>query len=102
LGSADQCGSRATGLSCIIDQHQHPRDAYLWLLGVDPDARGRGLGRRVATAVVNAASAAGHRRLMLNTDNPDNLPIYGSLGFELLDRQPRRSGLVAHLMTRDI
>jgi ribosomal protein S18 acetylase RimI-like enzyme len=53
-------------LDRIIDQHQHPRDAYLWLLGVDPDARGRGLGRHVATAVANAASAAGHRRLMLN------------------------------------
>ncbi|HEX2030215.1 MAG TPA: GNAT family N-acetyltransferase, partial [Actinomycetota bacterium] len=51
----------------------HPRDplepdeAHVRMLGVRPDARRRGTGRRLMEAAIEAARRAGKRRLTLNT-----------------------------------
>lgn len=67
----------------------HPRDplgpdeAHVRMLGVRPDARGRGVGRTLMEAAVEAARGAGKRRLTLNT-TPDMAAarrLYEAMGF---------------------
>ena len=57
--------------------------AYLSLLAVDPRAQGRGLGRSLIGAAVDAAECAGHRRCLLHVldDNAPALLLYRSAGF---------------------
>lgn len=57
--------------------------AYLSLLAVAPAAQGHGLGRRLLTAAVDAAAAAGHDRCELHAldDNAPALALYTSAGF---------------------
>lgn len=78
------------------------RDAYLWVLGVARHHHGQGLGRNVVNQTCDQARARGYDRLVLNTDNPANVPIYRALGFDLLHRAQRPSGLTAHLLARPL
>ncbi|MEM9131744.1 MAG: GNAT family N-acetyltransferase [Actinomycetota bacterium] len=57
--------------------------AYLMALGVDPERKGQGLGRRTVELVEEAARAAGHDTLALRTENVANVPMYRHLGFEV-------------------
>ncbi len=60
-----------------------PAIANVWGVWVDPRARGRGAGRGLVEAVVDAARAAGHRRLELGvTDLPPGAEaLYERIGF---------------------
>ncbi len=60
-----------------------PAIAHVWGVWVDPLARGRGAGRGLVEAVVDAARAAGHRRLELGvTDLPPGAEaLYERIGF---------------------
>lgn len=59
------------------------RDGYILFLGVDPEYRGQGLGRRLVDAVAeNHTSITCHAR----TTNEDALAFYDTLDFEIVRR----------------
>ncbi len=66
-----------------------PRAAYRYTLEdsvyVSPDAQGKGVGRAVLTAVIEACEALGIRQLMAvigDTGNTGSIGLHRSLGFE--------------------
>lgn len=60
-----------------------PDEAHVRMLGVRPDVRRRGVGRRLMEACIEAARAAGKRRLTLNTteDMTAARRMYDGMGF---------------------
>jgi ribosomal protein S18 acetylase RimI-like enzyme len=56
-------------------------------IGVDPGHRGKGIGRSLLTALLDAAREAGYDRISLSVE-PDNraAELYRSLGFEVVGR----------------
>ena len=68
--------------SRIHASHPSAPHLYVYVLGVDPKQKGRGLGGallRHALAIADAARAASY----LETANPVNLPLYRKFGFEV-------------------
>jgi GNAT superfamily N-acetyltransferase len=60
--------------------------AHLEEIDVYPGHTGRGLGKRLVTAVCEWAAAAGYREVTLTTfrDVPFNMPFYARMGFEVI------------------
>jgi GNAT superfamily N-acetyltransferase len=79
-------GSATIELDGVIgdDDHELPPDgAVLRMVGVDPAARGMGVGRALVQAVADRARAAGRRVLILRT-TPQMVAahrLYASIGF---------------------
>jgi GNAT superfamily N-acetyltransferase len=71
------------------DEELPPDVACLRMLGVDPEARGRGLGRALVQAVIDRCRAAGKQELILRTTPPMEIAaaLYRSMGFQ---RDPDR------------
>ncbi|MFF7213289.1 GNAT family N-acetyltransferase [Streptomyces sp. NPDC008238] len=88
---AELDGERAGCVFCVRDDA--PGTARLRLLLVDPAARGHGIGRRLVEACVAHARAAGHRELVLWTNDVlvSARRIYEAAGFELVGQKPHRS-----------
>ncbi|MYX33966.1 MULTISPECIES: bifunctional helix-turn-helix transcriptional regulator/GNAT family N-acetyltransferase [unclassified Streptomyces] len=88
---AELDGERAGCVFCVRDDA--PGTARLRLLLVDPAARGHGIGRRLVEACVAHARAAGHRELVLWTNDVlvSARRIYEAAGFELVGEKPHRS-----------
>ncbi len=64
----------------------HPKDrphAYLWFLGVRPEAQGHGVGSRLLAAGLREVDAQG-RHAFLESSNPANVSLYQRHGFELV------------------
>lgn len=59
------------------------RHWYLWAVGVDPDARGRGIGGALLRPVLDRADADGVP-CYLETQTEANVAFYRSLGFEVV------------------
>ncbi|MCU1482370.1 MAG: N(6)-L-threonylcarbamoyladenine synthase TsaD [Subtercola sp.] len=62
---------------------QGAADADIQTIAVSPDARGRGLGRRLMQALIAEAARRGARRVFLEVraDNPGAQHLYRTLGF---------------------
>ncbi|MEM9536776.1 MAG: GNAT family N-acetyltransferase [Cyanobacteria bacterium P01_E01_bin.45] len=56
--------------------------AYLWIVGVHPEARGQGLGRLVIQSALNNMRTRGHTACLLRTDTEKNVSFYEHLGFQ--------------------
>jgi len=58
--------------------------AYLWVVGVHPNAAGRGLGKRLIQSALDTMQRRGHSACLLRTENPRNVEIYEHLGFKAI------------------
>jgi len=74
-------GNRPVGL--IAAQRQSSESVYLYSLWLDPEARGRGLGRTLVAEAVGWARSQRVRRVTLrvHVDNEAARAVYDSLGF---------------------
>jgi ribosomal protein S18 acetylase RimI-like enzyme len=82
LMGLDRAARIGSAMSVISDVRPPEPYAYLHVLGVDPAARGRGLGGEVMERGLTAARAAG-LVACLETMNPANVPFYLRHGFEV-------------------
>lgn len=74
---------RRTDATVASMARHHPAfpHAYLFTIGVRPEARGKGNGRKLIQPVLDACDAAGLPAYLENS-NPANCGFYGSCGFE--------------------
>ena len=103
LATIDPAGLiRAIRASEALDQ-MHPEEPhwFLSIIAVDREHRGTGAGRRLIEAGLEPAHAAG-LPVHLDTNRPENLPIYERLGFEVTQEvQPLRGSPPAWGMRAD-
>ena len=65
-----------------LKERATPGFAYLWLVGIAPEATGRGLGRQMIQAALSSMQSHGHSACLLRTDKERNLSFYTHLGFK--------------------
>ena len=76
---------RLLALQAAIDRH-HPegrKHAYLWFLGVRPEAQGLGVGSRLLRAASSRLDATG-MPAYLETQTERNVALYRRHGFEVV------------------
>ena len=82
---------------------RHPMDrphAYLWFLGVTPEAQGHGVGSRLLKAKTDQLDAAG-RPAVLETATTRNVALYRRHGFEVVaEYRPSPTGPLNWAMWR--
>lgn len=84
---------RGKRLGAVFLVKQSPTVAKLRLLILEPEARGRGIGRRLVAACVRFARAAGYRKLVLWTQSElaAARAIYEKAGFRKVGKERHRS-----------
>lgn len=101
----EEAAERFFSVLGAIDPYHHkdvpPAHWYVMVVGVEPEAHGRGLGRALLEPVMDRADAAG-LPCYLETSQPNNVSFYEYLGFkkvtEVIDPQ---SGLRLWTFRRD-
>jgi ribosomal protein S18 acetylase RimI-like enzyme len=85
---ARQGGRRLGCIFCMRGKEDHAAQLRLFL--VLPEARRRGLGRRLLTACRDFAAEAGYRELILYThaEHEAACALYRAFGFTLTERYP--------------
>jgi ribosomal protein S18 acetylase RimI-like enzyme len=93
-----------------LEQHEKPTErrllaaltpatAYLWVLGVRPDAQGTGAGGAALRGALASMGAAGFDRCLLRTDDAANVGFYARHGFAVVEHLTDvPSGLPAWLL----
>lgn len=82
---------RIVAMREAMDKH-HPMarpHAYLWFLGVRPEAQGLGVGSRMLAAGLKAVDEQG-RHAFLESSNVANVPLYRRFGFEVVEEYRAR------------
>jgi putative acetyltransferase len=77
-----ECDGQAVG--CVALHHIEPQICEMKRLYLRPSYRGKGLGRKLAEAVIYEAGAIGYERMRLDTVEPmmkDAVQLYRALGF---------------------
>jgi GNAT superfamily N-acetyltransferase len=69
--------------SYMLERHIHDPHHYLYVLGVDPSHQGRGLGGTLLRSLSARADAAA-LPVYLETDDPNNVPLYERFGYRVL------------------
>jgi len=92
-------GSATLELDGRIDDDDpplHPDEAHIRMLGVDPEARGRGIARALIDACFTRAREAGRAYVTLHTTQRMKVAqaMYRALGFERLDDRVFPDGFV--------
>ncbi|MDP3852606.1 N-acetyltransferase [Phenylobacterium sp.] len=95
--------SRMSAMRAAMDNH-HPMErahAYLWFLGVRPQAQGLGVGSRLLAAGLQRVDAVG-LPAYLESSSPANVPLYRRHGFEVTrEIQPTPDSPVMWAMWRE-
>jgi mycothiol synthase len=83
-----RANGRDVGILLMAD-HPKARHWELMYMGLDPEVRGRGLGRQIAQHALWMAARAGVERIVLAVDsvNEPALRMYRTEGFEMWDRR---------------
>ena len=75
--------------------------AYLWIVGVHPNAKGQGYGKHMIQSALGAMHRRGYTTCVLRTDNEMNVALYQHLGFELIHTDTvAKSGLHYWLLSQ--
>jgi ribosomal protein S18 acetylase RimI-like enzyme len=82
---AEDDGGELAGFLVGFDSPDHPGEAYVHFLGVRPDHRGSGLGRRLHDLFAAAAAERGVTavRCVTSTLNTASVAFHTSIGFEV-------------------
>jgi ribosomal protein S18 acetylase RimI-like enzyme len=75
----------------VQEHHLHAPHFYLLALGVEPSLQGRGLGKALMQPMLDRCDAE-KQPAYLETNNPANLPLYKSRGFEVFHEAAMPSG----------
>lgn len=89
-----QMGARLDGVHARAMDRPH---RYVFVIGVDPDHQGKGIGK----ALLGPKIASAERPLYLETMLPINVKLYRSLGFEVFEESPGPPGPHAWCMRLD-
>ena len=83
-------GNTAAGTCALVRMEDGPFDFELVKMAVDPIFRGRGIGHRLGTAIIDRASELGGKTVFLesNTVLTSAISLYRKLGFVETERQP--------------
>lgn len=84
---------RLAAFRADLDRH-HPMErphAYLWFLGVRPEAQGHGVGSRMLKAAMARLDAEG-QPAYLETETERNVGLYRRHGFEVISEHRARAG----------
>lgn len=83
----------------ITDDETGPDEFYIDSLGVLPEYRGNGIGRRLIDTIITRASAQGHRRfgLLVDFENNSAETLYHSIGFTQVGITPFFGHPMKHL-----
>ncbi|MBI1369310.1 MAG: GNAT family N-acetyltransferase [Planctomycetes bacterium] len=79
-----ECEGRIVGWCvALVRQHRHWRSGRVYAVAVSPTMQGRGIGKRLITAVMNALRDTGIERMYLEVrhDNAPAIRLYKSLGY---------------------
>lgn len=78
--------ARMSAMRAVMDAHHptSPPHAYLWFLGVRPDAQGFGVGSRLLAQGLAQVDAKG-LPAYLESSSPANVPLYQRHGFEVVE-----------------
>lgn len=76
----------------------HPDDAYIHFVGVDPALRGGGLARKLYETFFGRADKAGRSRVHAITSpaNVGSIGFHRSMGFELVPGDGEQDGVAVH------
>ncbi len=67
-----------------IAKHAAQNYGYVWCVGVNDSARGKGYSRQLIEQAITEMRAQGMTEFWLKTEDPKNVTIYQKLGFELV------------------
>lgn len=88
---AEEAGqARGIAIGLLRDHPGGRRSGRVYLLAVRPPHRGRGVGKRLLTALIKRLRSAGAERIYLevNVKNHRARVLYESLGFRVFAREP--------------
>ncbi len=87
----------------IVFGFPNPDDAYIGLLLIDPDHRGKRLGQRLLDHIFTAAKAKGAARILIAVleENSKGHRFWSKMGFtQEMRSQPKQVGLKTHVQIR--
>jgi ribosomal protein S18 acetylase RimI-like enzyme len=86
-----------------LAQHAPKHYGYLWILGVEPQRRGSGWGRRTLESAAEQMASAGLAWCLLKTEQASNVSLYEHLGFTCVERSVAPpSGLTTWFFRRSL
>lgn len=67
-----------------IQKNATKQMGYIWCVGIQARHRGKGISRQLISKAMSQMRLRGINEFWLKTDDPKNVPIYRTLGFEVM------------------